>query len=184
VDLWLNFIENIIASITWPLGAVIIAFVLRKPLTGVLHRVKKVKGAGIELDLSNTLEEIDENITDDAAFITIPSFASSIVEIANISTSAAISHAWSLVEQAIRSKIKRLDPQANLYLVNNVIKQLKDENLIKPETAKALERMRLLRNDVFYKNREASFPQAVDYGRKAELLVNIINNIPENKKNE
>jgi hypothetical protein len=182
VETALGFVESVVGSIAWPLCAVIIARILREPLSDALGRLKKAKVPGFEFDLSADFEAIEENIADAAGNkalpVSPPSLAAETAAIAQTSPAAAIPHAWAAIEQAVREKMQRLDPEANLFLVNRLVRQLREQGKIKAETAEALDRMRKLRNETAYAQGEATFLMAVEYGRKAEMLVNIIKAIP------
>jgi hypothetical protein len=184
MEIWINFAEKVIGYIVWPLCVLLIAFILRKEISVIFSNLKVIKGAGFELQFSNTLNVIEKEISDDLSGIKNKDFISEISDeitsVAEKSPAAAIPHAWSKIEQAIREKIHQVDPKTKHFYVSNIVKKFQDMNCINEKTAEALDRMRKLRNDICYGDGKATYSLAVDYGKKTELLINIINNITDN----
>lgn len=59
---WLDFIASVIDALAWPMAAVAIAVLFRKPLRQVLPKLNYVKGFGAEAHFEQAAEELVSEI--------------------------------------------------------------------------------------------------------------------------
>lgn len=103
----LSFIAEVIRALAWPTAVVLVALMVRKPVIELLPFLHRLKYKDIELEFSKELAQlkyevaINEPITcqNSAPLVLSPS-SNRLLNIASISTSAAILEAWSDLESA------------------------------------------------------------------------------------
>lgn len=103
----LTFTAEAIKALAWPTAVVLLAIMVRKPVIELLPFLRKLKYKELELEFAKELAQIKSDITANEPAIsqTSPSLAAStsrnrLLNIASISTSAAILEAWSELEAA------------------------------------------------------------------------------------
>src|SRR6202042_1648213 len=52
----LQFIASLVRSLAWPAAVAFMVFLLRLPIRGLLARVSKVRGGGIEVEMEQAVE--------------------------------------------------------------------------------------------------------------------------------
>ncbi|MGF6707288.1 hypothetical protein [Pseudomonas frederiksbergensis] len=101
IDKLLEAIAKILASISWPIAAVTIAYHFKKELAALLTRLKKFKAGAAEAEFSELLRETEEDVdivrTPEAQAIT-----PEVIEGAATNPRGTILSAWIEVETAIR----------------------------------------------------------------------------------
>jgi hypothetical protein len=103
----LTFTAEAIKALAWPIAVVLVALMIRKPVIELLPFLRRLKYKEIELEFSKELAQLKSEVTaSDTATSqqlppSVPSVSSNrLLDIAAISTSAAILEAWSELESA------------------------------------------------------------------------------------
>lgn len=103
----LTFTAEAIKALAWPIAVVFVALMVRKPVIELLPFLRRLKYKEVELEFANELAQLMSDITANEPAISqkSPSLAAStssnrLLNIASISTSAAILEAWSELESA------------------------------------------------------------------------------------
>lgn len=103
----LTFTAEAIKALAWPTAVVLVALMVRKPVIELLPFLRRLKYKEVELEFAKELAQIKSDITTNEPAISqrSPSLAAStssnrLLNIASISTSAAILEAWSELEAA------------------------------------------------------------------------------------
>jgi Rad3-related DNA helicase len=182
-----EFINSLFSSISWPIASIVIVSLLKKPIKNILNRLGKLKYKDLEADFSREMEEAKEHLDSKLEAMPLESdfkhtLAEQVAEIAEISPEAAIPFAYSQIENALREKIKDMENYVNknIFLINNISKYLYNNEKIDKKTFEILNMMRKLRNEISHNNINNIFiskNDAVEYGKNAEILINIINEI-------
>jgi hypothetical protein len=184
----LEFISQLISSLAWPVMIIIIALVFKKPLLGLIEKVKNI-------NVGNFAAEFQQKLDDISTIPTLPaqkksdqiklSFNQEIEEIAKISPEAAISLAWSKIEYAIKEKEKEL----RIFAIENefsfsvirIIELMQKQGKIDEKESKAIITMYQLRNSVIHNigSNEIKINKdiASNYGNNAESIIYYINGI-------
>jgi hypothetical protein len=182
MEIWLDFVGTVLRDIAWPLIVLIITLIFRKNLKQLLGRLKLVKGAGMEVQFSDIMKDIDERIEmvleTEGIPVPILTIAAKTDEIARTSPVNAISYAYGSIEQAMKDKIGQFNPSVNLLQVNKLSWQLYKHKKINRETVEVLNLLRKMRDAVAPAGEAATYQLARDYGIRAEQMVNLINSIP------
>ncbi len=190
-----DFISSIVGSLAWPLSAIIIAILLRNPISRLLARLGKIKYGEIEAEFTKGLEEIKMNIEESkkSRELNIVGVSENTVqynnnplsieveEIAKTSPLAAIPFAWSKIEYALSQKAKNSNLIENYYVQpQKIATQFLKEEKISASTYSAINTMRQLRNSVSHNHNissELTVNDAIEYGRNAEYVILEINSI-------
>lgn len=103
----LTFTAEAIKALAWPTASVLVALMLRKPVIELLPFLRRLKYKEIELEFSKELAQLKSEVAAtepkvNPKSVPLLSTASSnrLLNIASISTSAAILEAWSELESA------------------------------------------------------------------------------------
>ena len=103
----LTFIAEAIKALSWPTAVVFVALMIRKPVIELLPFLRRLKYKEIELEFSKELAQLKAQATANEPMKSqksAPSAASAssnrLLNIASISTSAAILEAWTELESA------------------------------------------------------------------------------------
>ncbi len=57
---WLTFISSVVASLAWPVAAITVVFLLKKPLGALLPNLRNLKYKDLELDFGKELKKVEE----------------------------------------------------------------------------------------------------------------------------
>jgi hypothetical protein len=103
----LTFTAESIKALAWPIAVVLIALMVRKPVIQLLPFLRRLKYKEIELEFSKELAQLKSEVAAGAqgtsqkgAPVASSPSSSRLLNIASISTSAAILEAWSELESA------------------------------------------------------------------------------------
>ncbi|MDR0551134.1 MAG: hypothetical protein LBG72_03845, partial [Spirochaetaceae bacterium] len=170
---------SVIGSIAWPLCALAVALLFRKPVGALLGAVAKIRIGGFELEtrLNDIFDTLAGNSGLKTPQISASPLAAELEQLAALNPAAAIPYAYSKIELAIKEKMRLIDPAVNLFLVNNLPRHLFKLNKIGMPVFETLNKLRQIRNDTAHSGGDPSPAAASAYCRNAVLLVNIINAI-------
>ena len=180
-----DFIQSLVASLAWPVTAIVIAVILKKPVQGVFSRLNKFKYGDAEASFGSELQNIKDSAMsanikyDESTSVNLnikKKLLEEVEQVANISPLAAIPLAWSQVESEVTDLINRLAissdyPPHNSFLRN--IELLRQENYLDRETFATLASMRKLRNEVAHVSQSkitVTVNEAIEYGKLAEAV--------------
>lgn len=103
----LTFTAESIKALAWPTAVVLIALMVRKPVIQLLPFLRRLKYKEIELEFSKELAQLKSEVaasepitSQKAAPPALSTSSNRLLNIASISTSAAILEAWSELESA------------------------------------------------------------------------------------
>ncbi|MGE7121822.1 DUF4145 domain-containing protein [Peribacillus sp. NPDC046944] len=178
----LEFISSIINSIAWPIVVLTISILLRKPIVKILYNLTKVTFNNIEMDFEQKLDQLESNLEDKGLTENIDYPVNKrdkeITTIAQISPTASITMAWSMIEQEINSTMDKLGEGSSNPTHN--IRYLKENNLIGLDTEQALHELRVLRNNAVHgkvSDESVSYFEAIKYYELAIKVTMILKNI-------
>jgi hypothetical protein len=179
MGIWLAFAERVIGSTAWPLCVLAAALLFRRPVSRLVETAAKIRIGGFELE--TRLDAINDALAESPGLktrqISASPLSGELEELAALNPAAAIPYAWSKIEQAVREKMRLIDPAVNLFLVNNLPRLLFKANKIDRSTFESLNEMRRIRNEAAHSSMDAGAGNARAYCRNAVLLVNAINAI-------
>ena len=178
---WLTFISELVKAIAWPLAGVVIVIVLRRPISGLLSLLRKLKYKDLELEFAHEVRELKEAAAavlpeqEDVAPAE-PELVQRVAELSRISTTAAIAEAWQAVEVASREMFKRrglgvaMDHQTRRVLLRKELPT---------DLFKLTMQLRNLRMKALHvEDHVVSQDDAVDFGKIAAKLVDYMRDSP------
>lgn len=180
-----DFIQSLVSSLAWPITAIIIAVVLKKPVQGIFSRLNKFKYGDAEASFGSELQNIKDSAKsanikyDESASVNLninKTLLEEVEQVANISPLAAIPLAWSQVDSEISDLVSKLaispdNPPHNSVLKN--LQLLKEQGYLDKETYETLVSMRKLRNEVAHVSQskiKVTIHEAIEYGKLSEAL--------------
>jgi hypothetical protein len=180
----LDFIQSIIASISWPITTIILVVILKKPISNAFNRLSKLKYKETELDFVTELrnaKEVAKSIEKgfDSSkrlnFSINRTLIEEIEQVASISPQASIPLSWSMVDSEITNLINRSAVSPDYPPLNSPWKNLellRENNLIDKESFELINSLRRLRNETVHAHGKVrlSTNDAIEYARMAETL--------------
>ena len=177
-----QFIASLVESLAWPVTALALFMLLRKPLTQILLTLTKLRYKDIELDFGRELRQI----TQEAMQIEVrpvpmtatraiggPKVADELLEEAEKLSEEfpepAVSVAWSAVEDSLAQTAERLTGSTSFRSSppSRSIKFLSEREVIEGSTVSVLRRMQKLRNEAVHERWNAfggiSIAEAKEY---------------------
>jgi hypothetical protein len=182
------FIASIVHSLAWPSAVVVVAATQRKPVASLLGKIKGAKLWGAELDLSEKIEAVREEIEVAPALPAPPPEqeepAPSIElepvwphllseELASTSAIGSIVAEWSKLESAIRwlARVRGMDPTESLGVI---LRRLQQNAELPQPTWNAIQSLRAMRNSVVHEKNATygvTLRQAGEYRRAVQEVM-------------
>lgn len=152
----LTFITEITKAVAWPLAAITLLFLLRKPLLELVPLVKKLKYKEMELEFSQEVMETKAAVAESAETTPNKSVEAQeksehIAQIAAYSTRAAVMEAWIELETAAAELASSFWQTSNTDVMKkniNLAEYLYKCGVIGPQQVNTFNTLRKLRNQV------------------------------------
>ncbi|MCK9903173.1 DUF4145 domain-containing protein [Frankia sp. Cpl3] len=186
----LEFCASLVSSLAWPMAVVGIFIILRVPLTRILGRLSALRFGDFEFDFQQQISDIEQAAREaeegggkdspsSSGPSTVGNLATEVAAVAEVSPRAAIPLAWSAVEQALFEATERIGIVFGRSRVTalDAINALKFNEHIGASTAEALNRLRVLRNEVIHASKSASDlgqSDAEEYANLAQRMIAIL----------
>ncbi len=175
---WLAFIAELVKALAWPLTALIIFAVLRRPLLRMIPLLERLKYRELEVDFGRRLEEVATVAAalNDGANHAAPtaSVDSNLLQLVAVSPRAAILEAWIRLEQAAIAAARRYNvtvSSGQLRSPQQLIQFLEENGVIDARQAGVFHELRGLRNSAAHATTFKPSPEAaVEYLHLAHAL--------------
>ncbi|HEX9983669.1 MAG TPA: hypothetical protein VGF69_10420 [Thermoanaerobaculia bacterium] len=154
---WLEFIAAMASAVAWPLVVTFLGILFRQQIKLKLSQVKKIKAGDWEVEMGHELAEVREAIkggppvrpaidaSTDPQYRSLRASVDNQIQLAVATTPvAAIPLAWTLLESelnAVARRVGAVDPVSSEAAPTVIVRQLRDEHLIEPGFANALEQL-------------------------------------------
>jgi hypothetical protein len=191
-----DFIAKILSSLlSWPVAVFLVALLFRKKIGELLPRIQCVEVPGVKLELEKLFtaqkEQIEavkkehpQNISDQEKD-DFPSFIKEVELIANISPPAAIPFAYSQIENTI---IRGLadgyqSRESEKKFAQDLPQDLFERRVISKDFYRSFIIMKNIKDMVLWNKGTSDIitkQNAIDYGKSAETLIELINVLKEN----
>ncbi|MCP1651782.1 hypothetical protein [Pseudomonas nitroreducens] len=144
---WLQFSASVIGSLAWPAAVVMLAVLLRQPLTKLIPLIRKLQFKGLQIDIGEQLEEVIAKVeaTTDVLLPDV-SGAASFKSMAETDARAAMLSAWFPVERELR-EIASMTDIDQTGPVSRMIRQLIGLGMIESSLGSTLLSANGLRNE-------------------------------------
>ncbi len=167
----LTFVSELVKSLAWPLTALAIAFLLRRPLAELIPLLGKIKYRDVELEFNQDVAKLNERTAeelpesrDDPTADEVKQRALQIIQVA---PKAAIVELWRFVEGRFidAARDRGVDVDAEMLRKPLLVGEaLLEHGHIDENQFRIFHHLRLLRNQaVHYEKMEVSPNQAIAY---------------------
>lgn len=186
----LQFISELVGSLSWPLTIIILIILLRKEISDLLMSMTRVKFRDLEMDFQRLAESarqlppsppLSDLMPQDRIYYA--SLEDQMLHIAEEIPSAAILLAWASVETALSSAVARMaispDPPQYRSAFHNM-EQLKDWAGLSQEAFDTINEMRILRNKMAHDEKRRitiSKNDALTYVKTAIRIIHYLNGL-------
>lgn len=173
----------IIEILAWPLIALAIVWMIRKPLASLLPAIQKIKIRDFEVEFQRQLKESLEEISR-ASDVGINGDHSDerLSDVLKLSPDQALLAAWSALENCAREKVEDLLPNDESFKspLERPLDYLEYKGALTPTTAKTIRDLRSLRNQVVHFGKDLVVREnALQYVSVAERTMKVIGSIAE-----
>jgi len=184
---WLQFIASVVGSLAWPVAAVVVIALLRRPLSRVIESLHRVSFRGINADFGQVVAKLELQ-ADEAKIppaVEMPNGAThfqrndqtvganaEIAAMAAISPEAAVVRAWLEIEHAATDALLRVGyPKKvqEVYAARKIM-LLREGGYIDQETYRIITSIRNLRDKITHavgERENLNYEEAMDYARLA-----------------
>lgn len=173
---WLTFIAAVLKALAWPLTAIAILVLLRRPLLGLIPLLRKLKWKELELEFE---EKIVELKTEAALALPAPPTisltkpaASRLAQLAEIAPRSAIIEAWIDVQHAAARALTKRFPNSKVsWTAGQLGDLLAAHDLLDSSKLEIYNSLRQLRNQAaHHEDFRIETRRALDYVALAEAL--------------
>jgi hypothetical protein len=176
---WLNFAENVIGHIAWPLCVFVIIFLLKKPIIDILDRIKSLNAGSVSAEFyENRINDLSDLVAGlskpQAASETVIQPNNDTIKIAEASSAAAILYAYSRLEKAMKEILSHVGLLENYCFTNDIPKLLLKHKKINSKTFNVIDEMRKIRNNAGRELLELEIKTIIEYDKNIEQMINII----------
>jgi len=149
-----TFVTEIVKALAWPATAVVLVLLLRKPITGLISLIQKLKYKDFEIEFGKRVEEIEVvAATAMPALLGRPAMSElpeKYHKLADASPRAVVTEAWRELEAAAQDAARRsglkLSPR-EIRSPIELIQNLRIAEIVEPTTAGIMHDLRVLRNE-------------------------------------
>ena len=169
----LQLLASIIDSLAWPVTIGVAAYLLRKPLLGLLPNLRRFKYKELEIQFGEQLEKLEQELGQEPPpkQIAPPTDRQLIVDerfdaLAAISPSAAVLEAWIDIESGLQELARqKFIGEGRIRPMTFITRELKSRGIISPRLVTLLNDLRVLRNQAAHPmaEREISLMEARRY---------------------
>jgi len=175
---WLSFVAALVKALAWPLTVLGIFLVLRRPLTGLVPLLARLKFKDLELDFGRRLAEVSAEVAalprSRAPAALRGGDGDALLRLAATAPRAAILEAWLRLEAAALDAARRrgtTEPISHLRSPLRLIESLEETGVIDARQAAVFHELRSLRNSAAHAVGFEPAPEtAQDYVRLAGRL--------------
>ena len=165
----LTFVSSLVHSLSWPVAFLVLAILLRKPLSSLLPHLKNIRYGQVELDFSSELQNLEDRARTaglpiskrvalpDSQHRTAEDTIIDAARLADDFPAPAVGVAWLAIEHELMQAVMRSGISPDYPPYNAAIKNialLHEQGCIDGDTRRILERMRRLRNTAVHASRD------------------------------
>ena len=178
----LEFFSNLAESLGWPLAAVGIALILKKPITRLLDAIRRIRTKHIEFDFDREIEEIQDQASELDDQFEPEQDRPILSDLADYYPTGAILEAWKAVEQSIRrlAQFTEVYRDRDSSSVAHLLRALQRSEVLEPVQHSIIQSLQRLRNQVVHvPDPNISPDTAAEYVKIAERMVNSLDRLAE-----
>lgn len=173
---WQEFIASLTNSLAWPIAAIVIALIARRPVLGLIDRINEMSALGMSAKFDAKLAKATEQMVTKQQGMPLAGSGvpMELVVLAERSPRAAILEAWVRLEKALRDKVSasglvsESDAKAS---IGRLLEAARRHNIIDGSLHDGLNGLRVLRNLAAHgRTEELSFEKAQEFLVLADAL--------------
>jgi hypothetical protein len=182
---WREFIASLVHALAWPIALVIVALIFRRQVVALLEApLKRLKAGpgGVELEYwERAAEQVSENVRvpKEAAPQLLDEEAAAWLTLADSAPGEVVLRTFQAVERELRAIADRSDIVVPTQLPTAALTDLLTTlRLITPESAKAVDGLRELRNVVAHTSDQVTHERAKEYVVLGSAVLYALRNPP------
>ena len=178
-----------VVSLAWPIAAVVLGLIFRKPILALLDRITRVKAAGVELSVAERSAEAVEELppavgnlpvlpmfemVDDPAIddMTEEAQADVLTSVTRITVDAIILRAWAKLEAALERESP--GPKSAGQSAMTSAEQLLRAGKAPSSVVASVDQLRRIRNDVAHARTSVTMIDAMTFDNAVESVINVV----------
>ena len=171
----LDSLVPLVDALAWPLVALALALIFRKPLVALIPLIERIKFPGGEVNLRKRLEETRSQAERTLPFQEPPSIDERIQDIAETYPRGAVIESWLLIERELTDMAESLGAPMSpprRRSPGQVAQELVAAGLLDDSVLRIVNDLRTIRNSVVHSNRiSPSRDDAREYATMAARVV-------------
>jgi hypothetical protein len=184
----MSFVASLIQSAAWPIAVFALVYLLRKPLAeAVSQRLLRLKAGPVEAEFDRKAVEVREEVRQIPEVAAVEprdgpvSLADELAPLVVISPSSAVREAFVRIEQRLRELLESAGREDGQWRsAYQMAVRASEANLISPETLKAIEGLRDLRNLTAHSTRDdIGVDRARDYVAMTDAVLYAMRDKPQ-----
>ncbi len=175
---WKQFFAALTESLAWPGAVLAIVFILKKPIAGILPKIRSFKYGELQIDLEEKLKEVETTLATEAVKQEVPPpppAPPKHAQLALDSPRASILLSWMEVEKAVKDFLEVSGIQFAPRYKNQTraqIRMLKDAGRIDGLTYDTYVKLSKVRNDAAHlQDKQIDYDEAVSMSSSCAWLV-------------
>jgi len=176
---WKQFVAALTASLAWPGAILAIVFILKKPIAGILPKIRSFKYGELQIDLEETLKEVETTLATEAVKQEVPPpppVPPKYSQLAMDAPRASMLLAWMEVEKAVIDFLNERGIEFSGKYKNQQrmqMRMLKDHGDIDDLTYDTYVKLSKVRNDAAHlQEKQIDYDEAVSMSSSCAWLVN------------
>ena len=177
-DALLDSIVRLVDALAWPVVAVIVVFMVRKPLARLLPLIERVRYKDVEVNFRQLIEETTSKADAVSSLLDVPPIDERIQDLARVYPRGAIIESWLLVERAVADLAEARDvsvPASRRRSPRQVVGALEKAGTLDEELAKLVMDIYAIRNGVAHTaDFSPSRDDAQEYIRTSARIITLL----------
>ena len=174
----LDSIVGLVDALAWPVVAVVVVFMLRKPLANLIPLVEKIRFRDMEVYFRQLIEETTSQADAVSPSLDPPPIDERIQDLAKVYPRGAIIESWILIERAVvdLAEVRQTSvPPSRRKSTRQVVAALEKAGLLGEDLAKIVIDLNVIRNGVAHtQDLSPSRAEAQEYAKTAARVIALL----------
>ena len=149
----LDSIVSLVDALAWPVVAVIVVFMLRKPLGHLIPLIEKIRFKDMEVYFRQLIEQTTSQVDAVSPSLDTPPIDERIQDLARVYPRGAIIESWILIERAVVDLVEARQspvPRSRQKSTRQVVAMLEKAGILDEDLAKIVKDLNVIRNGVVH----------------------------------
>ena len=177
-DALLDSIVRLVDALAWPVVAIIVVFMIRKPLARLIPLIERVRYKDVEVNFRQLIEETTSKVDAVSSLLDVPPIDERIQDLAKVYPRGAIIESWLLVEKAVSELADARDISASASRRRSprqVVGALEKTGILDEDLAKLVMDIYAIRNGVAHTSDfSPSRDDAQEYIRTSARVITLL----------